>query len=232
MAQLQTTAVTGSLTVTGNITAQTLVVQTITSSVSWITGSTIFGSTTANTHQFTGSILQSGSLATFAGSVGIGSSSPAYKLDVVGNIAANGGILYSRQSNYPQIVLTETTTNTNALMFYDDVTSPKALRFRVSGSSDLVSITSAGDVGIGTTAPQVITAAWTTLEVRGKAAGGGGIIYAASNGATVKSHFYSDTNGGYVGTQTNHYFVFTTNNAERMRITAAGDVGIGSTSPS
>ena len=53
--------VTGSLTATGTIVAQTLVVQTITSSVDFVTGSTRFGSTTGNTHQFTGSVLVSGS---------------------------------------------------------------------------------------------------------------------------------------------------------------------------
>ena len=54
--------ITGSLTTTGTITAQTLVVQTITSSVSLITGSTQFGSIISNTHQFTGSINVSGSI--------------------------------------------------------------------------------------------------------------------------------------------------------------------------
>jgi hypothetical protein len=58
----------GSLTTTGTITATTLVVQTITSSISSITGSTNFGSIVGNTHQFTGSMLVSGS-ATFSGSV-------------------------------------------------------------------------------------------------------------------------------------------------------------------
>jgi len=47
----------------GTLTAQTLVVQTITSSVSTITGSTNFGSLLANTHQFTGSVSMTGSLA-------------------------------------------------------------------------------------------------------------------------------------------------------------------------
>ena len=47
--------------VAGTLTATTLVVQTITSSVSTITGSTNFGSLAANTHTFTGSVLVSGS---------------------------------------------------------------------------------------------------------------------------------------------------------------------------
>ena len=55
--------VTGSLTTTGTLTAQTLVVQTITSSVDFVTGSSVNGSLSSNTHQFTGSVLMSGSLS-------------------------------------------------------------------------------------------------------------------------------------------------------------------------
>ena len=49
--------------VRGTLTAQTINVQTITSSIDYVTGSTRFGSISANTHQFTGSITVSGSLA-------------------------------------------------------------------------------------------------------------------------------------------------------------------------
>jgi cytoskeletal protein CcmA (bactofilin family) len=70
----------GSLTATGNITtlgtlvAQTLVVQDITSSRDFVTGSTKFGTLSTNTHEFTGSVGISGSLsltgnATFGGTV-------------------------------------------------------------------------------------------------------------------------------------------------------------------
>jgi len=52
----------GSFTSTGTLTAQTLVVQTITSSVDFVTGSTRFGSLAANTHIFTGSMDVSGSI--------------------------------------------------------------------------------------------------------------------------------------------------------------------------
>ena len=50
------------LTVRGTLTAQTINVQTITSSIEFITGSTRNGSIAGNTHQFTGSVLMSGSL--------------------------------------------------------------------------------------------------------------------------------------------------------------------------
>jgi hypothetical protein len=76
-----TTSITGSLLVTGSlntvgtITATTLVVQTITSSISSITGSTNFGSLSSNTHVFTGSIYTSGS-------VGIGTASPSAVFEV------------------------------------------------------------------------------------------------------------------------------------------------------
>lgn len=55
-------SISGSITSNGTITAQTLVVQTVTSSVEFVTGSTKNGSLSSNTHQFTGSVLMSGSL--------------------------------------------------------------------------------------------------------------------------------------------------------------------------
>jgi hypothetical protein len=65
-ASFATRAITASyadaLTVAGTLTAQTLVVQTITSSVDFVTGSTRFGSLLANTHAFTGSVSMTGSL--------------------------------------------------------------------------------------------------------------------------------------------------------------------------
>lgn len=49
-------------TVRGTLTAQTIVVQTITSSVNVVTGSSVFGNNLNNTHQFTGSVNITGSL--------------------------------------------------------------------------------------------------------------------------------------------------------------------------
>jgi hypothetical protein len=52
----------GSFSTVGTITAQTLVVQTVTSSVDFVTGSTRFGTLLTNTHVFTGSMAISGGL--------------------------------------------------------------------------------------------------------------------------------------------------------------------------
>jgi hypothetical protein len=70
-ASFATRAITASyadaLTVAGTLTAQTLVVQTITSSVDFVTGSTRFGTVIGNTHTFTGSMSVSGSAAFTSG---------------------------------------------------------------------------------------------------------------------------------------------------------------------
>ena len=57
----------GSFTSTGTLTAQTLVVQTITSSVVYSSGSNIFGNAIGNTQTFTGSVLVTGSLTISTG---------------------------------------------------------------------------------------------------------------------------------------------------------------------
>jgi hypothetical protein len=71
-----TNAVTASFanafTVANTLTAQTLVVQTITSSVDFVTGSTRFGSLSSDTMQVTGSIFVSGALgSTATGTAGL-----------------------------------------------------------------------------------------------------------------------------------------------------------------
>jgi len=59
-----------SFLVRNTLTAQTIVVQTITSSVDFVTGSTRFGSISANTHEFTGSVSITGSLTTSIAALG------------------------------------------------------------------------------------------------------------------------------------------------------------------
>ena len=59
----QTASYSDNFTVKGTLTAQTIIVQVITSSTDFVTGSTRFGTKISDTHQFTGSVTVSGSLA-------------------------------------------------------------------------------------------------------------------------------------------------------------------------
>ena len=87
-------------TVGGTITAQTLVVQTITSSVEYSSGSNVFGNSVSNTHQFTGSVSVSGSMNVNAnslvvntnGTVSIGNTNSTYNLDVTGTGRFTGAL--------------------------------------------------------------------------------------------------------------------------------------------
>jgi hypothetical protein len=74
--------VTGSLTTTGTITSQTLVVQTITSSIEFNTGSTRNGTLLTNTHEFTGSVLMTGSVYMSGGTLQVGGTTEPGKISL------------------------------------------------------------------------------------------------------------------------------------------------------
>jgi hypothetical protein len=78
-------AITGSLTVTGQVVAQTLNVQQVTSSIVYSSGSNIFGNSVSNTQQFTGSLQVSGSSHYVLGSVGVGIAIPTNPLHIASN---------------------------------------------------------------------------------------------------------------------------------------------------
>ena len=80
-------SITGSLTVSGQVVAQTLNVQQVTSSIVYSSGSNIFGNSVSNTQQFTGSLQVSGSSHYLLGSVGVGTTTPEGKLTIQGTAA-------------------------------------------------------------------------------------------------------------------------------------------------
>ena len=125
------------LTVRGTLTAQTINVQTITSSIEFITGSTRNGSLSTNTHQFTGSVL-------ITGSVGIGTNSPSAMLHTE----------VSSSTWVSKIINTNTSSNNAGLLIKAGVNSGNEILLaqKANGTSVFL-VDASGNVGIGTTGP-------------------------------------------------------------------------------
>jgi hypothetical protein len=237
----QTASFANSFTVAGTLTAQTLVVQTITSSVDFVTGSTRFGSTLANTMQVTGSILLSSGSVLNVGRTDNGYpftvSSQFAKTDTTGRGLMFLGSNEAYASNPFGLVVTVTGASTLASRVVQIGTTDFGLaNGGLLSLQGLLNITGSF-VGIGTTTPL------TTLDAKQTATGT----------ATVNSAFRDSSSNGnalqiwngnnearfraiYYGTASDQNITFYTitsagSEAERLRITSAGTLSIGNSSP-
>ena len=97
-----------------------------------------------------------------------------------------------------------------------------------SSPTERMRITNAGRVGIGTTAP----GAQLALS-HNRAAGGFAQTWSTTNGATFENDttLRFDGAAAFFGNFQNFPLAFLTNNTERVRIDASGNVGIGTSSP-
>jgi hypothetical protein len=154
---------------------------------------------------------------TSAGSVGIGTSSPSYQLDVQGTTTtAQIRSTSTTAGNYPKLIFNHAGNDGFTVGGGD------GLRFLASTTTEVMRITSAGNVGIGTSSPSA------RLHVAGGA--DSTIRNTASSGS---SWFVGSNASGYIlHNESNTSMLFTTNGTERMRIDSAGNVGIGTSSPS
>jgi len=176
--------------------------------------------------------------------VGIGTTSPSYKLAVYGSTSGseivasfgNGnaqneytaiglsGFIASNGATKAGLALKRTSTyGTGELHFLNNNTLDNS---DITLSDSKMMINAIGNVGIGTTSPG------QNLEISGQGNVGVRLTSTDSTTSTLQFADSDDANVGLI--QYNHstnYMLFRTNDGDRMRIDSSGNVGIGITSP-
>ena len=175
-----------------------------------------------------------------AGNVGIGNSSPSAKLDVTGGIKVSGQLMAGTSGSiYSPLVSAGYVSGTSNIYirnlsgvnridsYNDPITATYPFQLNASqiafyiADGEKMRIDSSGNVGIGTSSPsnklQVTDASFATIRLK---------LTANANG-TIWNDNASTTDFTCVDARA---MTFGTSNTERMRISSAGDVGIGTSS--
>ena len=168
------------------------------------------------------------------GNVGIGTTAPASKLDVVGGINASGSVGSNSPAGTPLLYVSKN----GGAGGYGEISLGAGdgdMRFAVADSTltagtmtfegylgVALEVNIMGGVGIGTTSPGA------KLEIANATAPD----FRLTVGSTLTTNFYASSGGTTLYTVPALPLIFGTNNTERMRIDSAGNVGIGTTSPS
>ena len=160
--------------------------------------------------------------------VGIGTTNPAYKLEVngtalIGGVGTYGSIALARSSDGAGYG-TVSYENTNGLRLKTLGGSGSSyIAFQTAGTADAVRIIDGGNVGIGTTSPS------NTLQIGSIGASGyTANELAVGDGTNV---FALDVATGVANLWATGDFRFLPGSSEKVRITSTGNVGIGTTAP-
>jgi hypothetical protein len=175
--------------------------------------------------------------------LGIGTSSPAYKLDLVSSAAAVIN-LNSTNTAGPEVRFASSGTRVGDVGTGKVLTGGSATDFGINaaGANSLIFATndteraridSSGNMAIGqTTAVSGGSGArWLTIGTSGGTTYSGGVIYSVNGTVQVYEYQDSDNLFFFQGNNSNVGFKWQTQGSERMRLNSSGNLGIGLTSP-
>jgi len=154
--------------------------------------------------------FQISTAASFAGDVG----TPRARM-MANAYYSSGGFKYIT-SNYATLYTQDGVTGQHQWLNAPSGTAGNAISF-----TQAMTLDNSGNLGIGTTSPT------RKLDVSNA---GSSYIRASDTTDSVYVDMLAASSGGWIGTQSNHAFLFQTNNTERMRLTSGGFLLVGTTS--
>ena len=219
------------LTVAGTLTAQTIVVQTITSSVDFVTGSTRFGSILGNTHVFSGSVTMNpgGLFVSSSGIVGIGTNSPSRLLTLKNSSDGVNGISFQSYAAASENAYIRFDQSDDTLRISNKQNYATGGTIFYTNDTEKMRITSAGNVGIGTSNPgQILHISGSSIRPQ---------IEGSGNGGYSSLRFVGKNSGGTSRTfeiglniTADDVWQITNGSSAFVNVNTSGNVGIGTTS--
>ena len=124
----------------------------------------------------------------------------------------------------------QSVTATNNFTIYQPSTPDGTVRIGVGNSgattADVLTANSSGNVGIGTSSPEVISN-FRNVQSQGATTTSGGLFTCTNSDSSIKARFYVDGTQSVFGAVTNHPQTFITNGTDRGRFDSSGNFMVG-----